>query len=130
MITSLYTGLLGLLFFLISIETIKARRSQKISLGAGSNNEIQHLVAAHSNFSSYAGFFLVAFALVEYSRQFPMWLLHVFGVVFFLGRVLHFLSMRTSKMDFGKRTAGMLMTLFPLIFISLMNVWIYVISLK
>ncbi len=129
MVTSLYTGLLGLLYVFISIETIKARRSQKISLGAGTNNEIQHLVAAHSNFASYAAFFLIAFALVEYSRQFPLWLLHVFGIVFFVGRVLHFLSMRTTTMDFKKRTAGMMMTLFPMIFISLMNVWVYLRSL-
>ena len=130
LITSLYAGILGLLFFFISIETIKARRSKQISLGAGSNNEIQHLVSAHSNFSSYAGFFLLALALSEYSRQFPMLLLHVLGLVFVVGRILHFLSMRTEVMDFKKRVAGMMMTLFPLVLISLMNVWVFVRSLR
>lgn len=129
MITSLYTGLLGLLFFLISIETIRARRTKKISLGTGLNNEIQHLVSAHSNFSAYVPFFLLALGFCEFSRLFPMVLLHALGLVFFLGRVLHFLSMRTESMDFQKRVAGMMMTLFPLIFVSLMNVWIYVRSL-
>ena len=37
----LYAAVFGVLYFVISITVIKARRTNRISLGAGNNNEIE-----------------------------------------------------------------------------------------
>lgn len=65
MFTNLYIGLLTLLYFKISLETINARRSNKISVGAGDNNEIAGIVSAHSNFNSYVPIILCCFIYMK-----------------------------------------------------------------
>lgn len=124
MITSLYIGLLGILYFIISLETIKARGREKVSLGAGANNEILHLVSAHGNFSSYAPLFLLMMALVEMQNLNSV-LLHVVGVTFLLGRVLHYLSMKDKERTFKKRKLGMQLTLLPMNVLAMINIYVY-----
>ena len=125
MVTSLYLGVLGLLYFWISIETIMARGKNKVSLGAGENNEIIHLVSAHGNFSSYVPFFLLALYLLE-QQTVSAYALHALAVVFVLGRVLHFLTMRNKEQTFKYRKAAMMLTLWPLIIVSLWNIYCFV----
>jgi uncharacterized membrane protein YecN with MAPEG domain len=120
MITSFYAGILGLLYFVISLETIKARRKEKISLGAGSENQIIHLVSAHNNFASYVPLFLILLFLIE-KAGYHFFFIHLIGIIFFGGRMLHFLTMKNKEKTFTKRKLGMQMTLFPLIILSLMN---------
>jgi len=121
MVTSLYLGILGLLYFWISIETIKGRRANKVSLGAGENNEILHLVSAHSNFASYTPFFLFSLFLLEHQTV-SLYAIHALAVVFVLGRVLHYLTMRNQEKTFKYRKAGMMLTLWPLIIVSVWNI--------
>lgn len=125
MITGLYLGILGLLYFWISIETIMARGKNKVSLGAGANNEIIHLVSAHGNFSSYAPFFLLALYLLE-QQEVSASALHVLAAVFLLGRVLHFLTMRNKETTFKFRRSAMMLTFWPLIIVSVWNIYCYI----
>lgn len=121
MVTSLYLGILGLMYVYISIETIKARGANKVSLGPGQNNEILHLVSAHSNFASYTPFFLMALFMLEHQTV-SRYALHALALVFVLGRVLHFLTMRNQEKTFKYRKAGMMLTLWPLIIVSVWNI--------
>ncbi len=128
MITSFYAGLLGLLYFFISLETIKARRSQKVSLGAGPKDEIIHLVSAHNNFANYTPLFLLLFFFID-SASYPLYLLHFLGICFLTGRVLHFLTMKNKETTFKKRKLAMQFTLWPIIFLSLWNIYDFLINL-
>lgn len=123
MYTSFYAGILGLLFLKISFETISARRSLGISLGAGEKNEIAYLVSAHSNFSSYTPFFVLLLFFAETIGAYPTILIHLVGVCFFTGRVIHFLTMRDGEKTFKKRKLGMILTLTPIIVLSLLNIF-------
>ena len=125
MITSLYVGILGLIYFKISLDTIKGRRSSKISLGAGENNQILHLVSAHNNFSSYAPLFIICLFLLE-SQGFNSMVLHLISIGFVVGRLLHYLSMKDKEMDFKLRVLGMQLTLWPLIIFFVLNISLYV----
>ncbi len=125
MVTSLYLGLLGLLYFWISIETIMARGKNKVSLGSGENNEIIHLVSAHSNFSSYTPFFLFSLFMLEHQTV-SLYAIHALGVVFVLGRIIHFLTMRNQEKTFKYRKTGMMLTLWPLIIVSIWNISCYI----
>ena len=113
---------MGFLLFLISLETIKGRRKHMISLGAGKNNEIEQLVAAHSNFTSYVPTLLILLYLAEVSGRTPSYILHLFGVPITVGRLCHFLAFK-GKMNFTIRKAGMYLTLWPLLILS---IWILV----
>jgi uncharacterized membrane protein YecN with MAPEG domain len=125
MITFFYASILGVLFFLISIETINARRRNKISLGVGADREIESIVSAHDNFSSYTPILVILLYGLEASKEFPIYIVHIFGVLIFLGRILHFNAFRKVKMDFKSRVRGMKLTLWSLLIMSFLNVYAY-----
>jgi uncharacterized protein len=114
-----------MLYFYISLETIKARGREKVSLGPGGDNQILHLVSAHSNFASYVPIFLLMLFLLEL-QQINKYLLHGIAIVFLVGRVLHFLTMRDKERTFKKRKLGMQMTLWPLIVLACLNLFAFI----
>jgi uncharacterized protein len=125
MITSLYAGFLGLILFLISMETIKARRAHKISIGVGPNNEIATVVSAHANFVAYVPLLLLLLFFAENSSLISNLIIHALGFAIFLGRLLHYFAFRGPKMNFKWRTLGMYLTLWPLIILGFINIFIY-----
>lgn len=124
MITSVYAGILGLLFLKISFATINARRTLGISLGSGEKNEIAYLVSAHSNFSSYTPLFLILLFFAESSGLCPAVIIHLLALSFFIGRMIHFLTMKDGEKTFKKRKLGMILTLTPIIILSLLSILI------
>ena len=128
MITSLYAGILGILFFKISIDTISVRRKNQISLGAGSENQILGLTSAHSNFTSYAIYLLLLLYLVEVNSDIPSVFIHFIAIIFTVCRILHFIALSQEKMNFTFRKMGMHMTLWPLLALSIINIYFFAVS--
>lgn len=126
MITSLYAGILAILFFKLSFDTINARRRHQISVGHGPNNEILEVVSAHANFSAYTVLLLFLVFLAEQSQVVPVIAIHILAGAFTLGRVLHYIAFTRDKMNFKFRILGMQLTLFPLVILGLLNVYIYI----
>lgn len=114
MITSIYIGLLGLLYFKITMKVIKGRIKNQISLGAGDNNEILHLVSAHSNFAAYVPFFLISLFALEFQNANVLFL-NVLGIVFVIGRLLHYIGMKGDRMNFKLRRIGMYFSIWPML---------------
>ena len=52
-ITFFYAALLAILFVLLSIRTIRLRRSLKIAVGDAGNPKMLRAMRVHSNFSEY-----------------------------------------------------------------------------
>lgn len=125
MITMLYAGILALIYFKLSLEVIKARRVHQVSLGYGPNNEIAQIVSAHGNFAAYIPLLLILAFLLEQSGAMPGYVIHILAGVFTLGRVLHFLAFAGDKMKFPFRILGMHMTLWPLVFLALLNIAVF-----
>jgi uncharacterized membrane protein YecN with MAPEG domain len=111
MISSIYIGLLGLILFKISLETIKGRRKHQISLGPGDEDQIQAVVSAHSNFVAYAPFLAIMLFLHDSYFPIPKLIIHLVGIVTVLGRWFHFQAMISPKMNFKMRVLSMHMTL-------------------
>jgi hypothetical protein len=126
MVTIFYAGILGVLFFIISIETIKGRRKHLVSIGNGDNQELAQLAAAHSNFTAYAPFFLILLGLLEQYSGYHFAILHLFGGLFTLGRLLHFRAFN-GKMNFKLRKLGMHLTLWPFLILSIWAMAYYLI---
>ena len=128
MITNLLVASMFLLFFRISIETIKVRKKYQVSLGHGDNKYVAKAVSAHSNFVSYVPFMLIMFYLVEVSGEFPKVLLGGVALAFFVGRLLHFIAFR-NKMNFKLRTLGMHLTVWPMVFLAACHLYLFFNSL-
>lgn len=125
MITSLYAGVLGLLLTFLSLDVIKARRANKISLGTGAANEIEAIVSAHANFAAYVPVLLILTYLAESSGRVSPWLLHPVALAFTIGRALHYQAFRGATMNFKLRVLGMQLTLWSLMLLSALNLYVF-----
>ncbi|MDC1175616.1 MAPEG family protein [Bacteriovoracaceae bacterium] len=125
MISNLYLGLLTLLYVMITLETIKARQRNQISLGAGKTFEIEAIVSAHSNFNSYVPLLMILLFSAEWFMILPKFIIHLLGIMIFLGRTFHFIAFRGNKMNFKLRTIGMHMTIWPLMFLAITSIYAY-----
>jgi len=116
MTTSLYVGLLGLILIFLSVKIIQNRRFAKISLGDDGNSLLQSKIRAHGNFIEYAPIFLIMLISVEIGGL-NKYLVHLFGIIFTIGRVSHAYGMMISEIrskNFLFRQAGMFCTFFCL----------------
>jgi uncharacterized membrane protein YecN with MAPEG domain len=125
MITGFYAGILGLLYFNMSLTTIKARRKHQVSLGPGQNDEIAPIVSAHGNFAAYVPLFLILLFIVETQGEWAIPLIHILAVLFLIGRFLHFKALTAEKMNFKFRKVGMHLTFWPLLTVSSLCIYDY-----
>jgi uncharacterized protein len=108
-IVSLYTSLLLVLYFILSINTIRKRRKTKISIGHFENPEMLRAIRAHSNFAEYVPLNLFAIYLVESHGAAPL-LVHYLGFSTLFGRLLHAYGISQDNENFKFRVTGMALT--------------------
>ena len=112
MTSSIYAALLALILILLSAKIIKNRRSSKIVLGDQGDDLLQRKIRAHGNFVEYAPLFLIMLILAEIGGL-NIYVIHLFGVTFIVGRILHAYGIITAEMhnrNFLFRQAGMFST--------------------
>lgn len=106
MIAPIYTSLLSIFFIFLSINVIKGRRELGVGLGDKDCIEMKRRIRAQANFAEYTPFFLILLGYAEYSH-FPYWILHLFGLLFFIGRIMHAYSvLLAEKYDGSKLTSN------------------------
>lgn len=126
MITSLIASLIALLYLKITFRTIRTRRELKISLGSGDDQNMINISSAHNNFNNYAPIFLILMLIIEIQKFIPETFLFFVGIVFLIGRFLHFKALTAQKMDFKNRVRGMVMTLIPIMILIVINLFCFV----
>ncbi len=120
--TLLYAGLLGLIYLVLTVRVIGARRAGKVSLGDGGDVGLQRRIRAHGNFAEYVPLLLLMMAALE-STGVQGWLLHGVGVPLLLGRLLHGYAFSfTSEFMLG-RVAGTALTLTALSIAVALCLW-------
>jgi uncharacterized membrane protein YecN with MAPEG domain len=117
-ITSLYAGLLALLFVALSVRTLRMRRRLRISVGDAGNESMLRAMRVHANFAEYVPLSLMLIYLVEQSAANPLFV-HVLGLCVLVGRVSHAVGVSRVNERYGYRVFGMALTLAPLILASL-----------
>lgn len=105
-----YAALLGLLFMVLSVRTLRARRRLKIAVGDAGNPEMLRAMRVHANFAEYVPFALLLLWFVE-QRGAGGTLLHAAGSLLVAGRVLHAYGVSRAPEDFRFRVAGVAITL-------------------
>ena len=101
-----YASLLALLFVLLSVNVIRARRLHKVGIGVAGNSDLERPVRVQANFAEYAPFALLLLAMAEI-RGAPPLLLHPLCACLLLGRIAHAWGVSRPNEDFRFRVAGM-----------------------
>ena len=117
--TSIYAGFSGLLLVWLAIQTIKARRANKVRLGDGGIFVLQSAMRAHGNFAEYMPITIIMLFLLEFNGV-PAWVIHVIGATFLVGRWLH--AQGLLKDNLRMRVRGMGVTFTILIGLSIANI--------
>lgn len=108
-VTAFYAAILGLMYLLLSVRAIQARRSAQVSLGDGNNPELIRRMRAHGNFSEYVPIGLLLAAFLESLS--PHWLLvHFVCLTLLVGRAVHAYGVSQSNEVFIYRMTGMALT--------------------
>jgi hypothetical protein len=113
-ITIVTTGVLGIIFFVHSLRTIKARAVTKTSLGDGGNDVMARRIRIHGNFAEYVPLLMVILLLLEVS-QIPSLVLIGFASAVVAGRGLHCYGLYSPETPMWARVIGMQLTLWPLL---------------
>lgn len=118
MTSAIYASLAAFLLVWLSLNVIKTRRRLKVRYGDGGKEELQIARAAHSNAAEYIPIALLLLFALEYNHA-SIWLVHVFGVVFLVARVIHAYGLLSGKLR--GRVLGMQITLFTLLALAVAN---------
>jgi uncharacterized protein len=121
-ISILFTIIFIIFYLVLTVFTIKARRSTRIAYGDGNNKKLIRAIRAHGNFFEFTVFFIISSFLIEALDGDAIYLL-VVNILFVLGRVSHAYSMFKEKLQF--RGIGMMITLLAYISNSAYLVYLY-----
>lgn len=108
-ISILFTIIFIIFYLVLTIITIRARKSARVAYGDGFNKDLTKAIRAHGNFFEFTVFFIISSFLLETLEANQIYILLV-NIIFFLGRISHAYSMLKEKILF--RTIGMMATLF------------------
>jgi uncharacterized membrane protein YecN with MAPEG domain len=121
-ISVLFTIIFIIFYLVLTIFTIKIRKSTRIAYGDGNNKKLVKAIRAHGNFFEFTVFFIISSFLLEALDADAIYLL-VVNILFVLGRVSHAYSMFKEKLKF--RALGMMTTLFIYILNSAYLLYLY-----
>jgi len=107
-ISILFTIIFIIFYLILTIITIKARKSTKVAYGDDGNKELIKAVRAHGNFFEFTVFFIISSFLLEILDAGQIYVLFI-NIVFLIGRISHAYSMLKEKIIF--RMVGMMATL-------------------
>lgn len=90
----------------LSIHVIRGRRMFGAGLGDADNIDMKRRIRAQANLAEYAPMFLILLGYSEHNGL-PVWAVHLLGVVFVVGRVMHAYSvLKAEQYDQHKLTAN------------------------
>lgn len=105
----LYGALYLLMLVYLIFGVIRIRFGNKISIGDGGRDDLAKRIRAHGNFVETTPFMMLALIGLAMLNASPI-IIHLFGAVFLIGRILHAVGMVGSAVN-KPRQIGMLLTL-------------------
>lgn len=109
-----YAAILTLLYVVLSIRTLRLRRTLRIAIGDAGNERMLRAMRVHSNFAEYVPLGLIMIYLVETLGAQPL-LVHGLCLCLLGGRAAHAFGVSRLKEDYRFRVAGMALTFTTLI---------------
>ncbi len=123
LLTPLFAVFFTVFYVLLSLNVIKNRFANNISLGSkkGSeeNRQMEVAIRSHANFIEYVPLALILFYFIEMLSMSSHAVFYL-GCSLFVGRVMHFLGMNNPKKMMILRKLGMVITLLVLLISSVL----------
>jgi uncharacterized membrane protein YecN with MAPEG domain len=116
-VVPIYAALLAIGYLALAIGVIRLRQSRRISIGVGSDSDLERAVRVHSNFAEYVPFAVLLLFMVEMQGASRIFL-HVLCLLLLFGRGAH--AWGLSKKDLRFRTVGVVATFSVIGAVSLM----------
>ena len=107
MVTGIYAALFAVFQFVLTLNVVRRRRSAKVSLGDGGDEDLSRRIRAHGNFVETVPILLIMMVIAELSGS-PYWALHAVGMCMLLSRGMHFYAIMNE--DFKVRPPAMYLT--------------------
>ena len=121
LITPIYGSLLALIIILLAYRVTKFRQKEKIGLGEElGSNAMKCAVRAHGNAVENIPVGIVLLLILELNYLTP-WLLHVFGVMLVISRLMHAWGISVSRGPSKARFYGTLFTWLTLMLMIMVN---------
>lgn len=108
-ITPFFASLLAMIYMVLSIRVIGARRDQRISLGDQGNDVLLRRMRVHSNFAEYAPLAILLLLMLELMGG-AHWLLYGLGLFLLVGRSVHAYGLSCQPEPMNFRVVGMSLT--------------------
>lgn len=118
MVSALYVVIGALLIIKFSLDVVRLRRQYRISIGDGGVSDLQLAIRIHGNAIEYIPLALLLLVVMEMNGA-DIWLIHLLGLFFFFGRLLHAWGLRSRTILW--RRNGMILTLLTLIGMIIVN---------
>ena len=119
-IVPVFSAFFAVLFVLLSINVIRARRKHKVGLGTGQNRSVERAMRVHANFAEYVPFALLLMALLELNKANSLLLIGLSSVLL-VGRLVHAYGVSMENERFTYRVSGMLTTFAVILIAGLAN---------
>ncbi len=109
MVTTLYAGILGIIYIALSCFVIRGRLQNKINIGDSGNDEMLKRIRLHGNFIEYVPLALILIFLAEQEGVSEK-LIHALGFALVMGRIMHPLGLYNKIGVSFMRSGGMILT--------------------
>ena len=119
-IVPVFSAFFAVLFVLLSINVIRARRKHKVGLGTGQNRSVERAMRVHANFAEYVPFALLLMAFLELNKANSLLLIGLCSVLL-VGRLVHAYGVSMENERFTYRVSGMLTTFAVILIAGLAN---------
>ncbi len=104
-----YAAIFALVFVFLSFRVIKARRQEKIAIGAGGSAVVERAMRVHANFAEYVPFALLLLSFIEQKGAHFLYV-NFLCLLLLVGRSVHIFGVSNENENFRYRIHGMLMT--------------------
>mgnify|MGYP004712804863 FL=1 len=118
MVSALYVVFGALLIIKFSLDVVRLRRQYRISIGDGGVSDLQLAIRIHGNAVEYIPLATLLLVVMEMNGA-DIWLIHLPGLFFFFGRLLHAWGLRSRTMLW--RRNGMILTFLTLLGMIVVN---------
>ena len=119
-IVPVFSAFFAVMFVLLSINVIRARRKHKVGIGTGRNKSVERAMRVHANFAEYVPFALLLIALLELNKSNSLLLMGLCSVLL-VGRLVHAYGVSMENERFAFRVSGMMMTFAVIVIAALAN---------
>ena len=118
MTSVIYASVSAFLITWLSLNVIRKRRENRVSIGDGGNLELKTAIAAQSNAIEYIPIALLLLFALEYNEA-NVLIVHFLGLSLIAGRIIHARGIISDTLNV--RVLGMQITFFTIIMLAITN---------